>query len=119
MFVYLIVFLIIDIDQGIDIGTMNNVGYLSNDWNAVCRYNHSWNECICQAFFTNVSSGGMNCYTNNRTCYFFNRFLTRALLRLTDHSIFVFQSLDAFYTVTKGKFLFDILDFFVMKGVYS
>lgn len=97
---------LINIDQGIEIGKIDDAVYLSNDWNEFYLYGNSCDECICYAFLSDNSSNyqGINCYTNNKTCYLFNNSLSRSLLRIADYSIFLFKSLDAFQTETEGKF---------------
>ena len=115
MFFYLLLFLI-GIDQGIEIGKINNVGYLSNDWNEFHVYGNSCDECVCYAFFSDDSFNyqGISCYTNNKTCYLFNNSLSRSLLRIVDHSIFLFKSFDAFQNETEGKFVFLVIKFIVI-----
>ncbi len=87
------------------IGRINSAAYVSPNITNVLSYNGTCDECICQAFFKNMSSNyqGLNCF-ENQTCLLFTVDLSSSMIQIDVNSTFVFKQIP-----TQSKlFLFTI-----------
>ncbi|CAF1184096.1 unnamed protein product [Adineta steineri] len=80
------------IDCTTRIGYIYNATYVSNDTITVITYRNTCSECICYAFFSNVSSSyvGLNCYKSNKTCVLFANYSTPSTMNMNLNSTFIF-----------------------------
>ncbi|CAF1048765.1 unnamed protein product [Adineta steineri] len=82
----------VTIDCTTRIGYIYNATYVSNDTVTVITYRNTCSECICYAFFSNVSSSyvGLNCYKSNKTCVLFANYSTPSTMNTNLNSTFIF-----------------------------
>ena len=102
----LLVFVSTIVDGTTPIGLIDNAAYVSSSLtDAVYSYTSSCDECICYAFFSNISINyqALNCYQNNRTCLLFRNYLSKSLIRIQPTSTFLFQLSETLQTTAQGK----------------
>ena len=101
--------IITTIDGLTTIGKIRSAAYIPNNFTNVELYNGTCSECICYAFISNQSATheALNCYTENKTCYLFRKFLPSSHIRNNTNSTVVFRSLPT--NTTTGIVLFSIL----------
>ncbi len=73
----------------------------------VLKYNGTCNECICQAFFKNISSNyqGLNCF-ENKTCLLFPNYLSKSMIHINFNSTFVFKQTESVQTTNQSILVF-------------
>ena len=74
------------------IGYIYNASYSSTSIDTFIKYNQTCSECICNAFFSNISSPyvGLNCYKNNKTCQLFVNYSTSTIIEININATFMF-----------------------------
>jgi len=84
--------MIIHINSAEFISLIDNAAYISNTTKIITTYQNACSECICNAFFSNISSPyvGLNCYKNNKTCQLFVNYSTSTIIEININSTFMF-----------------------------
>ncbi len=79
------------------IGYINSSAYVPVNPANVVLYTGTYSECICFAFFSNISSPyqALNFYKDNNTCFLFTSFLSRSYIQINTYSIFTFLQISS------------------------
>jgi hypothetical protein len=103
--IWVLVSVFLTVEGTILIGRINNATYISPHTTNVLSYNVTCDECICQAFFKNISSNyqGLNCY-KNKTCLLVTNSISISMIHVDLNSTFIFKQTQSLPTTNQSKF---------------